>query len=149
MSDLRISKSSSKKIAKTKKVAKNESLSTSTFTNLLHEKDEQKQKENLEKMMKEISEKGKKLIETRNVETLVVYKKMIKDYIEEATKYAFKIIDNRGFGRIGRSKILKVVSAVDEKLIDITEEFLKEERQKINLLGKIGELEGLLTDFYI
>ncbi len=148
MSDIRISKTS-KPLAPTKKITKNQGASAESFTTFLKEKQHEKTKKELDEMMSEISEKGKSLTDSKNLELLVSYKKMVKNFLEKATKHAFEIIDSKGIGRVGRTKILKIISAVDENLIALTDEFISSERSKIKLLDKIGELEGLLTDIYI
>ncbi len=148
MSDLRISRTS-KSMSASGKVNSKQKASAGTFTSLLKEKHQEQTKQELDEMMKEIGEKGKSLADTRDLDVLVSYKKMVKGFLEKATKYAFEIVESKGIGRIGRSKILKLISAVDENLIQITDEFLNKERNKINMLDKIGELEGLLTDIYI
>ncbi len=148
MSDIRISKTS-KPLTTARKVSSKNSAAGESFTTFLKEKQHENTKRELDEMMSEISEKGKSLTDSKNLELLVSYKKMVKSFLEKATKHAFEIIESKGIGRVGRTKILKIVSAVDENLIALTDEFISSERNKIKLLDKIGELEGLLTDIYI
>lgn len=138
--------SSSTKLAKVKeKPAANEA----SFSSLLSDKRDEADREKLDRMMEKIKEKGEELVDSRSLDILVNYKKMVREFVEQASSYAFQIVDRKGLSRIGRSKILKVVSQVDEALVKLTEEFIKEERNKLNLLQKIGQLGGLLTDIYV
>lgn len=120
-----------------------------TFSNMMNEKHDKKKKEELEELLDDIKEKGETLIDSKNLELLLSYKKTVKTFIKEASEFAFKIVDRKGLSRVGRSKILKIVSLVDENLMNITDVFLKDEKQKLGLLDKIGELLGLLSDFYV
>lgn len=131
------------------KVKEKAPASSASFSSLLNEKKESEDREKLDKMMEKIKEKGEELVDSRNLDILVSYKKMVKDFVGQASAFAFQIVDRKGLSRMGRSKILKIISQVDEALVKLTEEFLKEERNKLNLLRKIGQLGGLLTDIYV
>lgn len=134
---------------KTSKVKEKLPAGQASFSSLLNDKKEDSDREKLDRMMEEIKEKGEELVDSRNIDILVNYKKMVKDFVEQASSFAFQIVDRKGLSRVGRSKILKIVSQVDEALVKITEEFIKEERNRLNLLQKIGQLGGLLTDIYV
>ncbi len=127
---------------------KNDTPNTS-FLDLMQDKKDHEKREELDKMMKKIEDKGKELVDSRSIELLVEYKKNVKEFVETAVEFAFEIVDRKGRSRIGRAKILKVVSQIDEELVKITDEFLAQERNKLNLLKKIGELGGLLTNIYV
>ncbi len=130
-------------------VKKKSDTPNSSFLNLMQDKKDNEKREELDKMMDDIKNKGKELVDSRNVELLVEYKKNVKEFVKTAVEFAFEIVDRKGRSRIGRSKILKVVSQIDEELVKITDEFLAEERNRLNLLQKIGELGGLLTNIYV
>lgn len=121
----------------------------SSFTQLMDEKKDEKKREELHKLMDNIKQKGNELVDSKNVELLVNYKKMIKDFVSNAVEYAFEIQERKGFSRMGRTKILKIVSLIDESLVEITNDFLEQERNKINMLAKIGELNGLLMNIFV
>lgn len=145
---MKVEKISSNSI-KTSAIKQKPNTTGSSFTGLMKEKKDEETKRQLDDMMKNIKEKGKELVESKNLDILVSYKKMIKDFVTSAVEFAFEIVDVKGRSRIGRSKVLKIISQIDENLLEITNEFLNEERSNLNLLKKIGELGGLLTDIYI
>jgi uncharacterized protein YaaR (DUF327 family) len=43
---------------------------------------------------------------------------------------------------------MRMVSMIDEKMIDLTEDMLRQENSGLKLLTKIGEIEGLLLNLY-
>lgn len=104
--------------------------------------------ERLSKKMKEIEDQGKKLVDTRSVENLKKYKKLVKDFMEDAVKNGLELKEHRGFSQRGSSKIYKLVKEVDSKLIDLTNTVLDKEKMGIDLLGLVGEIEGMLINIY-
>ena len=76
-----------------------------------------------EKMMRligDIEEQGKILAESRTVEDLRRYKKLVKEFLAEAVNNGLKLEQQRGFNRRGRTKVYKIVKEVDSKLIELT-----------------------------
>ncbi|BEP28034.1 YaaR family protein [Helicovermis profundi] len=146
------------KISKTKKakgVGKNtkakakKTVPSISFIEVLSAKEDDDAREKLEEILDVIEEKGKNLYEKRTVESLLDYKKMVKSFIEEAVEFGLKIEEKRGFSRGGRGRILRTVSNIDSKLTQLTDAILKKEKKQINLLEKIGEIQGLLVSIYL
>ena len=104
--------------------------------------------ERLSKKMKEIEDQGKKLVDTRSVENLKKYKKLVKDFMEDAVKNGLELKEHRGFSQRGSSKIYKLVKEVDSKLIDLTNNVLDKQKTGIDLLGLVGEIQGMLINIY-
>lgn len=120
-----------------------------SFFDLLQDKDEDRQKRHLEEILRIVDEKGKKLGENRTVESLMEYKNMVKGFIEEAVEYGLKIEERRGFSRGGRSRVLRTVAAIDEKLLELTDLIIKQEEKNLGILKKVGEIKGLLVNLYL
>lgn len=146
---MKVDKISFKNINNSSKVKTSEETASSSFSQLFDQKNENKRKDELLKMMDDIKEHSEKLIDSKNVEILVTYKKMIKNFISQAVDFAFEIQDKRGMSRIGRNKILKTIAMIDESLVEITQNFLSDERNKIEMLSKIGELQGLMMNLFV
>lgn len=127
-----------------------EKVNKISFKELLdYAEDDHRQKEMLDEMMAAIEEKGKGLIESRTVESLFEYKDMVKGFVEEAVNYGLRIEERRGLSRSTRSKVLRVVSAVDQKLLELTDIIIAQEESKIKILQKVGEIQGLLVNIYL
>lgn len=118
------------------------------FNEILALTEEENERHQLHEMLDDIKKKGRELSEKRDVEILVAYKEMVKSFVEEAVNFGLKVVERRGHGRAGRSKVMRMVSMIDEKMINLTEELLQQEKSSIRLLGKIGEIEGLLLNLY-
>ena len=95
---------------------KTDTYSEVSFKELMSDKRESKAQERLNNMFEDIKEQGKVLSEKKTVDNLMKYKKMVKDFLNEAVEYGLKLEKRGGFRRGGRSRILKLISQVDKKL---------------------------------
>ncbi len=130
------------------KTEKPRAVEGATFSALMGDRQQQQTREELEQLMKEIKADGEKLVDERNIEVLVDYKKKVRAFVSKAVDFAYDIKDKKGVTRFGRGKILKTVSLIDNTLDQLTREFLNEERARITMLENIGELQGLLYNIY-
>ncbi|MDQ0156926.1 YaaR family protein [Robertmurraya andreesenii] len=104
--------------------------------------------EKLSQMVVEIEDQGKVLAENRTVDELRKYKKMVKQFMEEAVQNGLQLEEQRGFNRRGRTKIYKIVKEVDKKLIDLANNVLDKEKNSLDILNTVGEIKGLLINIY-
>jgi uncharacterized protein len=140
----KVGKTSLNKIAKKQQVA-TESVS---FTEVMSKKRENALYEKFATLAKGIEDQGKVLSESRTVEDLKKYKKMVKSFLEEAVNNALQLENQRGFNRRGRTKVYKIVKEVDSKLVELTNEVLNKEKKGLNILNLVGEVQGMLINIY-
>ena len=121
-----------------------------TFREILEDQnDDERRRQLLQALLDDVDDKGRELVENRTVESLFAYKNMVKSFIEEAVEYGLKVAEKRGYGRVGRNKVLKSVDSIDEKLLQLTDLVLQKETKHMNILGKVGEIKGLLVNLYL
>ncbi|WP_433744797.1 YaaR family protein [Falsibacillus pallidus] len=104
--------------------------------------------ERFAKLASEIEDQGKVLAESRTVDDLRKYKKMVKSFLEDAVKNGMQLEEQRGFNRRGRTKIYKIVKEVDSKLMDLTKDVLNKEKKGLDILNRVGEIQGMLINVY-
>ncbi|GGJ64104.1 hypothetical protein GGR02_001525 [Anoxybacillus voinovskiensis] len=119
-----------------------------SFTEVMHKKKNDVLFERFQTMAQEIEAQGKKLAESQTVEDLKKYKKLVKQFLDDAVKNGLQLEEQRGFSRGGRTRIYKIVKEVDKKLIDLTNAVLQKEQKGLDLLGLIGEIQGLIINIY-
>ncbi len=132
-----------KEAAKTKQVK-----GSINFSQLVTSKQSDAQLDRFQQLAKDIEDQGKILSETQTVEDLRKYKKLVKSLLTEAVNGGLELTEQRGFGANGRARIYKIVKEVDKRLLDITEKVLDKEKKGIDLLGAIGEIQGLIINIY-
>ena len=54
----------------------------------------------------------------------------------------------RSLDRRGRHRVYGIIRLVDENLDALANELVKDEKDHLGILGKIGEIQGLLLDIF-
>ncbi|OAH54602.1 hypothetical protein AWH48_08400 [Domibacillus aminovorans] len=119
-----------------------------SFTDVISNKRQNVALEKMTGMMKEIETQGEKLAEHRTIDDLRKYKKMVKEFMEEAVNSGLQLEEQRGFNRRGRTKVYKIVKEVDSRLTQLANEVINKEKSHLDILGKVGEIQGLLINIY-
>lgn len=119
-----------------------------SFRELMSDKRDSRAHERLSTMLEGIKDQGKVLSEKKTVDNLMKYKKMVKEFLNEAVEHGLNLEKRGGFRRGGRSRILKLVSQVDKKLLEVTDAVINDEKKGLNVLTLVGEIEGLLINIY-
>jgi len=120
-----------------------------SFTEILENTEEDKMRQALNDILEEINKKGQELINKRTVENMLSYKKMVRDFVEDAVDFGLKVNARRGYGLSGRTKILRTVSTIDQRLVELTDIIIKQEKKGVSLLKKVGQIEGLLVNIFV
>jgi uncharacterized protein YaaR (DUF327 family) len=130
------------------KAKQNSSLEKTTFTEVMASKRTDLVVEKLKKLMEDIEEQGNILAESQTVEDLRKYKKLVKEFLDESVKNGLQLEERRGFNRRGRTKIYKIVTEVDKKLLELTDAVLNKQEKGLKILELVGEIKGLLINVY-
>lgn len=118
------------------------------FQEMMNEKRDKNQSERFTQMLDKVEKQGKKLAEKQTVANLLEYKKMVKEFVNEAVDNGLKLEKQGGFRRGGKSKIFKIIKKIDEKLLEITDEIISTEKKGIDILSSVGEVQGMLVNIY-
>lgn len=102
----------------------------------------------LEKLIQDITKQGEKLARFRSFRDLAKFKRMIKQFLEETVYNGYRLNESRNFNMNSYSHKLTTVKKIDEKLVQLTEDLLDQEKKTVDLLGLIGEIRGLLINLY-
>lgn len=102
----------------------------------------------LKHLMDEISLQGDRLNRSQTVRDLVIFKRLIKNFLEETVYKGWKLESSHQFNFHGESQRHSIVKEIDEKLVELTEQIIHQEQKSVNLLDIIGEIKGLLVNLY-
>lgn len=122
------------------------SVHQKNFSDMLAQQDGKANEEQLRRFLKKIDEQGERLSKSMNVRELRIYKLLVKQFLENTVRLALGIKETRGWDRRGRGKRYKLLEELDSMLLEMAEELLEHEQGKIQLLGKIGEIRGMLIN---
>ena len=98
--------------------------------------------------MEEITMQGDKLAKHRNVKDMKKYRGLIKEFMNEIINRSHSFSRENFLDKRGRHRVYGIVRLVNEKLDELAQELVKEEKDHLGILSKIGEIRGLLLDIF-
>lgn len=119
-----------------------------SFQQIFHEKQVDLTQERLQTLLSELDQNGKRLSISQSVQDLLAYKQSIQDFLKEVAQKGYSLEEYRGFYGNGREKRLKMLKQIDHQLIELSEQVMEKQTGAVDLLKTIGEIRGLLVNFY-
>ena len=104
--------------------------------------------ERLNLMMEEIVMQGDKIVKRMDVRDMRRYRTLIKEFMNEIVNRSHKFSRENFLDRRGRHRVYGIIRLVDEKLVELAQELVSEECDKIAILAKVDEIRGLLLDIF-
>ena len=72
----------------------------------------------------------------------------MKDFLNEVVNRSHKFSRENFLDRRGRHRVYGIIRLVDETLDELAGELVKDEKDHLGILEKIGEIQGLLLDIF-
>ncbi len=91
---------------------------------------------------------GDKLAKHRNIKDMRRYRGLVKDFLNEIVNRSHSFSRENFLDRRGRHRVYGIVRLVDAKLDELAQELVKDEKDNLSILNKIGEIRGLLLDIF-
>lgn len=117
-----------------------------TFTDIFQQQGEQKTMDELNQKIKDIQQQGDRLAKSMTVRELAIYRNMIKKFLEETARRGVILKETKGWDRRGRGKRYKLLDEIDAALLNLADDLLESEQGRIDLLGRVGEIRGMLIN---
>lgn len=105
--------------------------------------------EKLSGLMKEITAQGEKLSKHMDIKDMKTYRGLVKEFMNEVVSHSHEFSRENFLDRRGRHRVYGIVKLVDKNLDELATELMKDEKDQLAILGKVGEIEGLLLDITI
>ena len=102
----------------------------------------------LNTLMEEITMQGDKLAKKRDIRDMKKYRGLIKDFMNEVVNRSHQFSRENFLDRRGRHRVYGIIRMVDQTLDELAQELVKDERDNLAILAKIGEIRGLLLDIF-
>ena len=100
-------------------------------------------------MMEEITRQGDRISRKMDIRDMKRYRGLIKDFFNEVVSRSHSFSRDNFLDRRGRHRVYGIIRLVDETLDELAQELVKDEKDHITILGKIGEIRGLLLDIFM
>lgn len=99
-------------------------------------------------LMEQITAEGAKLAKRRDVKDMKHYRGLIKEFLNEVVTHSHAFTRENFLDRRGRHRVYGIIRLVDENLDQLAQELMKDEKDNLAILNKIGEIRGLLLDIF-
>ncbi|MCR5784959.1 MAG: YaaR family protein [Eubacterium sp.] len=97
-------------------------------------------------LMDSITKQGDVLAKHMDIRDMRKYRELVKDFLNEVVYRSHKFSRENFLDRRGRHRVYGIIKLIDANLDDIAQELMKDEKDHLSILGKIGEIRGLLLD---
>ncbi len=136
----------SQEVAKPQQVQQTDEAFKFVLSSRIEEADLQNR---LNLLMEDITMQGNKLSKKMDIRDMKRYRALVKEFLNEVVNRSHKFSRENFLDRRGRHRVYGIIRLVDETLDELAEELVKEEKDHLAILGKIGEIRGLLLDIFM
>lgn len=106
---------------------------------------DRKNEQQLREMIEDIKKKGNRLAVTKCYSDVHAYKKLIKEYLKSVMTYMYEVKKDISFWQ---TQYFMTVETIDNKLEELTQLLLNEEKDNMKIAATIDEIAGLVVDIY-
>lgn len=104
--------------------------------------------EKLNTLLDEITNQGERIAQHMDIRDMKKYRGLVKDFLNEVVNRSHKFSRENFLDRKGRHRVYGIIRLVDVTLDELASELVKEEKDHLSILSKIGEIQGLLLDIF-
>lgn len=100
----------------------------------------------MKELLQDIDRLAKRLVNNLNINDLMLYRKMIKDFMREATSRAYRVRQQRGGKRRHGRSVLVTIEEVDKEVEAMLEDLVQSQGQGVDILETLDKIRGMLVD---
>lgn len=117
-----------------------------TFEDALSDSHQRALEEQLSALLEEIDEQGERLSRHLTIAELLNYKRLIMNFLNSAISNMYIVHRHNHFDQSGGHNIHCIVKTIDNRLEELTRQVLKDQQDRLTILGYIDDIKGLLMD---
>ena len=99
-------------------------------------------------LMEDITQQGERIAKKKDIKDMRRYRSLIKEFMNEIVSRSHSFSRENFLDRKGRHRVYGIIRLVDQNLDELASELLKEEKDNITILQKIGDIRGLILDIF-
>lgn len=126
----------------------NKLIAPKQFSDIMKQRDEQTTIDELKIKLQKIYEQGDRLSKNMTIRELSIYRKMLRQFLEDTLRKGIGLKETGGFDRRGRHKRYHILQEIESTLISLGEQLLETEDGRIQLLSRIGDIRGMLINLF-
>ncbi|MBO4458237.1 MAG: YaaR family protein [Butyrivibrio sp.] len=104
--------------------------------------------ERLNLMLQDIVQQGERISKRNDIKDMQRYRILIKDFLNEVVTRSHAFSRENFLDKKGRHRVYGIIRQVDDELDALAKELVKDEKDNIGILAKIGQIQGLLLDIF-
>lgn len=118
---------------------------SSSFGQELNQKQGINRQYKMQEILAEIDKVNERLGRSLNINDLMTYKMLVKNFLKEASLEAFELDKQRGRSRRGRSMLL-TIKTIDKEIEEVINDFIKNKTAPTEVLEQLDKIKGMLLD---
>ncbi len=104
--------------------------------------------ERLNTLLNDITTQGERIAQHMDIRDMKKYRGLVKDFLNEVVNRSHKFSRENFLDRRGRHRVYGIIRLIDENLDELAGELVKDEKDHLSILEKIGEIQGLILDIF-
>lgn len=100
-------------------------------------------------MVEEITQQGNRISKHMDISDMKKYRTLIKSFLNEVLSRSHKFSRENFLDKRGRHRVYGIIRKIDDNLDALASELVKDEKDHISILSRIGEIRGLLLDIFM
>ncbi|MDD6057256.1 MAG: YaaR family protein [Clostridiales bacterium] len=97
-------------------------------------------------LLSNITAQGNRIAQHMDIRDMKKYREMIREFMNEVVFRSHKFSRENFLDRKGRHRVYGLVKLIDANLDELAQELVKDEKDHLAILNKIGEIRGLILD---
>lgn len=102
----------------------------------------------IDSMLLDITAQGDRIARHMDIRDMRKYRELIREFMNEVVFRSHKFSRENFLDRKGRHRVYGIIKLIDANLDELAQELVKDEKDHITILNKIGEIRGLLLDIF-
>lgn len=100
----------------------------------------------VDSLLQDITFQGNRIAQHMDIRDMKKYRGLIRDFMNEVVYRSHKFSRENFLDRKGRHRVYGLIKLIDANLDELAQELVKDEKDHILILNRIGEIRGLLLD---
>lgn len=97
-------------------------------------------------LLNDITAQGNRIAQHMDIRDMKKYRGLIREFMNEVVFRSHKFSRENFLDRRGRHRVYGLIKLIDSNLDELAQELVKDEKDHIAILSKIGEIRGLILD---
>ena len=97
-------------------------------------------------LLSDITAQGNRIAQHMDIRDMKKYRGLIREFMNEVVFRSHKFSRENFLDRRGRHRVYGIIRLIDKNLDELAQELVKDEKDHIAILSKIGEIRGLILD---